>query len=79
MERFDSLWEEFFFMQKEMQKLVKHLSGKRPSLTLFPEEPWVPSCDVFETNSLLFAGRTCRGESQSSRYSCARQKAYNPG
>lgn len=54
MEQFDSLWEEFFSMQKEMQRFVEHLSGKRPSFTPFSEEPWVPSCDVFETDSSFF-------------------------
>lgn len=51
MERFDSLWEEFFSMQREMQRFVEHLSGKRPSYSPFSEEPWVPACDVFETDS----------------------------
>lgn len=51
MEQFDSLWEEFFSMQREMQRFVEHLSGKRPSYSPFSEEPWVPACDVFETDS----------------------------
>ncbi|MEN3202393.1 MAG: Hsp20/alpha crystallin family protein [Atribacterota bacterium] len=51
MGRFDSLWEEFFSMQQEMRRFVEHLSGKRPSYSPFSEEPWVPACDVFETDS----------------------------
>uniref|UniRef100_A0A7V4DH82 Hsp20/alpha crystallin family protein n=1 Tax=Candidatus Caldatribacterium californiense TaxID=1454726 RepID=A0A7V4DH82_9BACT len=54
MGQFDSLWEEFFSMQREMQRFVEHLAGKRPSFTPFAEEPWVPACDVFETDVAFF-------------------------
>lgn len=54
MGQFDSLWEEFFSMQREMQKFVEHIAGKRPSFAPFAEEPWVPACDVFETDVAFF-------------------------
>lgn len=54
MARFDSLWEEFFSIQREMQRFVEYLSGKRPSFSPLSEEPWVPACDVFETDSSFF-------------------------
>ncbi len=49
----DSWWDEFDSMQREMQRFMEHVSGKKPSLLGLSEQTWKPLCDVFETENQL--------------------------
>jgi HSP20 family protein len=40
-------------MQREMQRFMEHVSGKKPSLLGLSEKTWKPLCDVFETENQL--------------------------
>lgn len=47
----ESWWDEFDTMQKEMQRFMEHVSGKKPYFLGLSERTWQPLCDVFETES----------------------------
>ena len=46
----ENWWEEFDSMQKEMQRFMEHVSGKKPHFLGLSEKAWEPLCDVFETD-----------------------------
>jgi len=49
----DSWWDDFDSMQREMQRFMEHISGKKPHLLGLSERTWKPLCDVFETENQL--------------------------